>query len=448
MLIKVTNTDKKCDANYYENKIHLINILTGSSGSKKSYYPDLKRKFSEIQSNNLQLRKTVFSLESLSQLIDKIPKGPQAILEKISEIIAKIFDVRYVIILTDNAVYGNAPPFSIFSSNHIKYFSIIPEKLQAILSYVKNSSEKYFVDKTSYAYYNTICFPIKKTGDFTGAICLKSYKNTKFSDADIHLLQILSSLFIISMDNAQLIQESAYLCKIAEKRKEEAELKAAELVKTKNQLTELQKNQILSEERNRIAAELHDNIAQTLLTIGLNLEWCLRNMQSGNAIYSRLKSIQVLSQTTIYQLRNTIFELSIDDKKSLLNLLYSISKEFENLSSVKTKILVSGKPKNYSVKYKKIIYLVYRECLYNIAKHAKATSATINIKFMEDETIISISDNGIGISEIDIKNAMLGTTLGLKTIFERIKAINGNMDIANLHPRGTKIIIKIPDEKQ
>ena len=86
-------------------------------------------------------------------------------------------------------------------------------------------------------------------------------------------------------------------------------------------------------------------------------------------------------------------------------------------------------------------YRLVQECLTNIVKHAKAKSVTVNIK-KEDKSIITlISDNGKG---FDVDKNKKKNSLGLKTIFERIKIMNGNLSINSKINNGTNFIFSIP----
>ena len=82
-----------------------------------------------------------------------------------------------------------------------------------------------------------------------------------------------------------------------------------------------------------------------------------------------------------------------------------------------------------------------QECLTNIVKHAKAKSVTINIKKENDKIITLISDNGKG---FDVNDNKKKNSLGLKTIFERIKIMNGKLSIDSKLDIGTSFIFSIP----
>ena len=77
----------------------------------------------------------------------------------------------------------------------------------------------------------------------------------------------------------------------------------------------------------------------------------------------------------------------------------------------------------------------------NIVKHDKAKLITVSIK-KENESIIKlIADNGKGFKIEDSKKQ---NTLGLKTIFERIKILEGQLSIDSELNTGTNFILTIP----
>ena len=82
-------------------------------------------------------------------------------------------------------------------------------------------------------------------------------------------------------------------------------------------------------------------------------------------------------------------------------------------------------------------YRLLQECLTNIVKHAKAKSVSVNIKIEDKRILTLISDNGKGFNVVESKKK---NSLGLKTIFERIKIMNGNISVDSELNKGTSFI--------
>jgi NarL family two-component system sensor histidine kinase YdfH len=86
-----------------------------------------------------------------------------------------------------------------------------------------------------------------------------------------------------------------------------------------------------------------------------------------------------------------------------------------------------------------------REALNNIAKHAKAKNASLEIAEKQNEIIINITDDGIGF-DTKLIDKLFGH-YGIVGITERVKAIHGELNIKSKRKAGTNINIIIPIEK-
>jgi signal transduction histidine kinase len=87
------------------------------------------------------------------------------------------------------------------------------------------------------------------------------------------------------------------------------------------------------------------------------------------------------------------------------------------------------------------LYRIVQECFSNIIKHAKAKSAKIHLERIQNKIILVLQDNGIGFNfSKKLKNPQ---SMGLKTIKERIRFINGNLFVETNDKIGSKFKITI-----
>ena len=86
-------------------------------------------------------------------------------------------------------------------------------------------------------------------------------------------------------------------------------------------------------------------------------------------------------------------------------------------------------------------YRLIQECLTNIVKHAKAKTVMVSIKKEGNSIITLVSDNGKGFDVTEGKNK---NSLGLKTLFERVKIMKGKLSIDSQLNNGTSFIFSIP----
>ena len=87
------------------------------------------------------------------------------------------------------------------------------------------------------------------------------------------------------------------------------------------------------------------------------------------------------------------------------------------------------------------LYRVAQESLRNIAKHAKATEITVQLHGRPGGVGLQIEDMGDG---FDVNEARKGGGLGLISMEERIRVVNGTFDIRSEPGRGTTVDVFVP----
>ena len=204
----------------------------------------------------------------------------------------------------------------------------------------------------------------------------------------------------------------------------------------------------LINERQRMARDLHDTLSQGLAGIIMQLEAINANLNNNN-----IKRTHEIVQKSMKHARNTLADsrLVIDDlrlqAKAKINLAKEIENEiksFKNISNTYIKSNVSVEAQVSTKIVKHILYIV-REGLTNIAKHAEAKNADLQIIETNNEIIISITDDGKGFN-VKLLDDLFGH-YGILGITERVKAINGKIKIRSKRKVGTNINITIPIEE-
>ncbi len=77
----------------------------------------------------------------------------------------------------------------------------------------------------------------------------------------------------------------------------------------------------------------------------------------------------------------------------------------------------------------------------NVMRHAQATLVEIKLEKENGELLLTIQDNGRGITA-DEKSDQL--SLGLLGMRERAKLVGGQVDIANSEGNGTVVTVSLP----
>lgn len=199
----------------------------------------------------------------------------------------------------------------------------------------------------------------------------------------------------------------------------------------------------LANERQRMARDLHDTFAQGLAALVMQLEAVDVYLDKGNIDKSKeiIQNSLVNARKTLKEARLVIDDLRENTEKNL-DMKDSVDKlivEFEKDTSIIVRADIQRVMEISNFVKEHTIYII-SECLVNIRKHAEATEVTIQIIEFAEQMIITLEDNGIGFENANIQSGKYGL-LGMK---ERVRMINGNIEINSNVGEGTQITISIP----
>jgi signal transduction histidine kinase len=82
-------------------------------------------------------------------------------------------------------------------------------------------------------------------------------------------------------------------------------------------------------------------------------------------------------------------------------------------------------------------YYVVSESLANIGKHARASSATIDIARKQDVLVVEVTDDGIGGADSERGS-------GLRGLADRVEALGGRLRVWTPLGGGTRVRAEIP----
>jgi signal transduction histidine kinase len=200
-------------------------------------------------------------------------------------------------------------------------------------------------------------------------------------------------------------------------------------------------NDRLEDEIKRIAHALHDEAGQLLASVYLALDELDREspgtVQQAARIRELLGRIEGELRRLSHELRPTI----LDD----LGLMPALGVLADGLSKrTGIRVEVDGDPEErFQPQIETAVYRVAQEALSNIARHAHATQAAIEVASGADMLSCTIQDDGKGF-EPDALRASNRWGLGLIGMRERIGALGGRLQITSAPGRGTLVAATIP----
>lgn len=204
------------------------------------------------------------------------------------------------------------------------------------------------------------------------------------------------------------------------------------------QVIEAQEN-----ERRAIGRELHDEIGQTLTGLKILVEM----VQRQSVETSREKLVQM--QDVVGELIDHVNALSLDlrppmlDDLGLLPALLWFIDRFTSRMNVTVAFQHDGlQNKRFTPAVETAVYRLVQEALTNIARHAKVETANVRILVREKYLELSVEDQGAG---FDVQTAFeRRDALGLNGMRERVRLLDGDLNVDSTPGVGTRIFIRLP----
>jgi signal transduction histidine kinase len=198
---------------------------------------------------------------------------------------------------------------------------------------------------------------------------------------------------------------------------------------------------VLLEDRERIARDLHDHVIQELFAIGLSLDSTAMLVGPNTAPAQRIQQRVADIDRTIRQIRTTIFELRgpLDaSADGLRNRILEIANELTQALGFSPAVAFSGLVEmTLSSALAEDVAAVVREVLTNVAKHARASTAAVELTVSARDVTVVVRDDGIGLGDTDRQS-------GLGNLRNRAALQGGSFTVEAALAGGTTVTWKAP----
>lgn len=196
--------------------------------------------------------------------------------------------------------------------------------------------------------------------------------------------------------------------------------------------------EVQEEERKRLSRNLHDGIGQNLYSHLITINRLLSEMD-----HPLLQQMQKEATQLIEEIRDISWELrpSVLDDLGLVPAIRSFLSRFsENYGiDVYFECVLSCR---LDINIELTIYRIIQEALTNIRKYADVSEATVTVREIDHTVRVMIEDKGVG---FELSSQPRG--VGLFSMDERARAVNGELTINSTLGKGTKIILEIPSTR-
>ena len=197
------------------------------------------------------------------------------------------------------------------------------------------------------------------------------------------------------------------------------------------------------EEKRSIARELHDDLGAALTALNMHLSLIFQQMPPEPKFTERSIKIKALLSSITDATRRIQNGLR-PDKLDVFGVKIAIAEqaaEFEKYTGVVCNVNLPDDQLGYAPRVDIALFRIVQEALNNIAKHAKATHVDVVLDDVDDEIVLTVRDNGIGIPAVNPGGLV---THGLRGMRERVAYLGGSVRVNGAEGKGTTIIITIP----
>lgn len=222
------------------------------------------------------------------------------------------------------------------------------------------------------------------------------------------------------------------------------------------QVDELMKSQEISfigarlagqdSERKRIARELHDGVGSMLVAVKWQYDHAMETIKKDDEGVEALERANLQLSQTYEEFRKVASNISAGNVQriGLLSAVNDLCNTISGSGKIQANLSSFGTFESLDEATEMSLYRVIQELISNTLKHAKASKIDIQLNMVEKELNLIVEDNGKGFETNQIENK----GMGVKSIEERVEALNGFFDIDSGKGAGTTIIINIPIVEQ
>jgi signal transduction histidine kinase len=200
------------------------------------------------------------------------------------------------------------------------------------------------------------------------------------------------------------------------------------------------------EERALLARELHDDVTQRLALLAIEVgraELAASEGPQAEAMRSVREGLVRLSEdihSLAYQLHPSVL-----DELGLGEALRAACERVGRQGRISLSAELDALPKSIDRDVALCLFRVAQEALNNVNRHAAARTASVTLRQMDGGLLLAVRDDGVG---FDPESPGTRMSLGLASMRERVRLVNGTLDIESAPGQGTSVIAWVPAERE
>ena len=201
-------------------------------------------------------------------------------------------------------------------------------------------------------------------------------------------------------------------------------------------------------ERRRISRELHDDLNQKIATLSVGISRLKRRLPlADEELIEELDELREHTTRLTNEIRRLSHQLhpAVLEHLGLVTALESYIGGFRDEERIDVSLTSELGETRVPFQTSICIYRVAVEALRNVSRHSGASSAAISLKRVNGDLELKVSDSGKG---FDVEKFRKEGGLGLVSIEERLRLLQGTCEIDSSPQKGTTLVARVPLSKQ
>jgi signal transduction histidine kinase len=216
----------------------------------------------------------------------------------------------------------------------------------------------------------------------------------------------------------------------------------------RRQIARLEQVHAIERDRTRIAHDIHDEIGSGLTQLSILSHAAPAPEPREGELAGRLREIE----QTVTAMTSAIDEIvwavnpRHDSLESLVSYLSGVVQDFARRVGLQCNIEAPFDLEKLEVtaEYRHELYLVVKEALQNVAKHAAATEVRFSVVSAADDFVFRLEDNGRGFPGPTAKPASAEPEgIGLESMRQRIMKLGGTLSCTNRAEGGAVVVFRV-----
>jgi signal transduction histidine kinase len=199
--------------------------------------------------------------------------------------------------------------------------------------------------------------------------------------------------------------------------------------------------------RTAIATDLHDDIGASLSQIAILSEVARVSGNGQGRPGEPLERVAALARELVDSMSDIVWSIRSESHgmDSLIRRMREFGLDLLASQGVKFELRTpqTGEDVQLGLQARRQIFLVFKECLHNAARHSRCTAVAAELKVADREIVLSVEDNGVGLSAGEKAPGSTGGT-GIANMRRRAESLGGRMELTSKPGEGCRVAIRIP----